>query len=120
VQTKKARRLAVASVVLVTIASAIIVFVSDPTTTMRLKNDYATPVTLSFCGGTSAAPGQEVSAPMSIFNSFPCFVYEEEIDGGQGTYVGCLRFDPLVDHETVLSAVVSHLSQDRCWATAPR
>lgn len=99
---------------------AVFVFVGDPKTTIRLTNDYETRVDLSFCGGSSAEPGHQVSLPIEIFDAHPCFLYAGGSRDRHPVYLGCLRFDPLVNREKELSSVVSDLSEEACWATAPR
>ena len=96
------------------------VFFVDPTITVHLKNDYPTRVSVSCQKSTDAQPGHELSIPISVFNPFPCWVYEGKSTDENPKYLGCLRFNPLVDHQALLSEVVSHLSEDHCWDTAPR
>jgi hypothetical protein len=96
---------------------------ADPKTTVRLTNDASQSLFVD-CGGANptVAPGHKVSIPMSIFNPFPCLVSEEDIGTANhaAKWFGCLRFNPLVDHATLLSQVISHVTLERCWATAPR
>lgn len=110
----------VAAVVLIMVSVAFVLVVWDPKVRVHLRNDYATAVDLSFCGGTSAAPGRPVSFTISVFDPFPCYVYSGTEHSAHPIYLGCLQFNPLIDRQSVLSSFVSDLSEERCWETAPR
>ena len=114
----------VAAAAMIVLLFLVVVF-ADPKTTVQLTND--TPQTLSLgCNGASptVAPDHKVSIPMSIFNPFPCLVsVDKSGKPGQAArwmWFGCLRLNPLIDHATRLSQLVSRISLERCWANAPR
>ena len=98
----------------------LVVVFADPVTTVRLTNDTSQSLFLSCIGAdATVVPSHKVSMPISIFNPSPCLVSAEHVGTADGWF-GCLHFNPLIDHETRLSQLITHTTLERCWATAPR